>query len=91
MEQKNELETLKREVETIKERNRRVEADKAWETSKTRTTFVAISSFILIYIVMHLVNADHPFTNALISAVAYLLSTSTYGILKSWWLQRKEK
>lgn len=31
-----ELDELKAEVEKIKERNARVEADKAWETSVTR-------------------------------------------------------
>lgn len=91
MEQKKEIEVLQSEIEAIKERNRRVEMDKAWETSKTRTAFVALSSFILIYIAMKLVGADHPLSNALISTVAYLLSTSTYGILKSWWLRQSEK
>lgn len=82
------VELLQTDVESIKARNRRVEADKAWETSTTRTLFIAISSFLLIYIVMSLAGADNPFLNALISTTAYLLSTATYGILKQWWLRR---
>jgi len=34
-----ELEELKVEIEKIKERNKRVEADKAWETSFSRLSF----------------------------------------------------
>lgn len=76
------------EVLKIKERNRRVEADKAWETSKARNIFIALSSFVLIYIVMLLINSDQPFFNALISAASYLLSTFSYDLLKSWWLRK---
>lgn len=83
------IEDLEKEIEAIKERNRRVEKDKAWETSTTRNIFIAISSFIIIFVVMWLVNADNPFFNALVGAVTYLLSTLSYGKLKSWWLQKK--
>ena len=34
-----ELEQLKNEIQQIKERNARVEADKAWETSFSRLSF----------------------------------------------------
>jgi hypothetical protein len=85
-----EVENLKLEVEKIKERNRRVETDKAWEKSKTRSLFIALSSFVIIYIVMRQVNADHPLANALLASLAYYLSTLSYGILKSWWLKRRK-
>lgn len=84
------LKELEVEIEKIKERNRRVEADKAWELSRTRTAFIAIVTFILIYGFMLLIKADHPFLNSLISVAAYVVSTSTYGILKRWWLKRRE-
>lgn len=80
---------LEAEIQKIKERNRRVEADKAWETSRTRTAFVASSTYLLILIVMLLINADHPYFNAFLAAVSYIISTESYGILKKWWLQRK--
>ncbi|MBI2032883.1 MAG: hypothetical protein HYT10_00215 [Candidatus Levybacteria bacterium] len=85
-----ELEELRSEIEAIKKRNKRVEADKAWETSTTRNIFIAVSSFIIIYVVMRLVNADNPFFNALVGALTYLLSTFSYGILKAWWLKKRQ-
>lgn len=80
---------LEAEIEQIKQRNKRVEADKAWETSKTRTAFVAIITFVLIYLFMRLIHAEQPLLNAFVSVAAYWLSTESYGILKKWWLQKK--
>lgn len=81
---------LKKEIEKIKARNRRVEADKAWETSKTRTVFIAVSTYILIFIVMELIRDNHPFLNAFLASASYLLSSLTYGMLKSWWLAKRK-
>lgn len=83
------LENLEKEIEIIKARNRRVEADKAWELSKTRTAFISLTTFILLYVFFRLNQSEAPFLNAAISTIAYLLSTFSYGILKSWWLKNK--
>lgn len=85
------LTELYHEIEAIKARNRRVEADKAWETSYTRTTFISISSFILLYIFFRLINSEVPFLNAFISTLVYLMSTFSYGVLKNWWLKKRNK
>lgn len=80
---------LEEEIEAIKARNRRVEADKTWETSKTRTSFIAFVTFILAFGLMVLIGEKEPFWKALVGSVAYFMSTTTYGILKSWWLKRR--
>lgn len=85
------IQEIREEIEKIKARNRRVEADKAWEMSGTRTVFIAVSTYILIFIFMILIKDSHPALNALVAALAYLLSTATYGIIKSWWLKRRNK
>lgn len=84
-----EITILKEEVERIKARNKRVEADKAWEISKTRTLFIAVSTYLLIFCFMILIGDSRPFLNALVASVGYLISASTYGILKNWWLKKK--
>ncbi|MDP3941702.1 MAG: hypothetical protein Q8Q49_05330 [bacterium] len=86
-----EIEALKAEIDGIKARNRRVEADKAWELSKTRSSFIAASTYLLILIFMLLIKDDHAFLNAFIASVGYLISTATYGILKKWWLKRRSQ
>jgi len=39
---------LKKEIAEIKERNKRVEADKAWETSNTRKLIIFVLTYIVI-------------------------------------------
>lgn len=80
------LTELEKEIELIKARNRRVEADKAWETSWTRLIFIGVSTYFLIAVFLIIIKADSPVTTAIIPAVAYVISTFSLGILKSWWL-----
>lgn len=82
---------LEEEIEKIKARNKRVEADKAWETSTTRNVFISLSTYVLILIFMLLIMDPHPYLNALFAAIAYFISTLSYGVLKNWWLKRKNK
>ena len=42
------IEEIKKEIQEIKERNRKVEKDKAWETSWTRKILVAILTYIVV-------------------------------------------
>lgn len=86
-----EIEKLWEEVEKIKARNKRVEADKAWETSKTRMLFVSVVTFLLAYLFMNLINERESLWKALAGSIAYIASTTTYGILKAWWLKRNRK
>ena len=40
--------SLGKEIEKIKERNKRMEADKAWETSFTRRALISVATYIVI-------------------------------------------
>lgn len=84
-----EIQSLRGDIEAIKARNRRVEADKGWETSRTRSFFIAIVTFVLAYFFMVLIDEREPFWKALAGSLAYLASTTTYGILKKWWLKKR--
>ena len=82
---------LKRELDAIKERNKRVEADKAWETSKTRRGLLALTTYVLSLIVLIMINAPNPALTALVPAVAYVLSTPTLPFFKRWWVENVYK
>jgi len=84
------IETLEKEIKKIKERNRRVEADKTWETSWTRRIFIGVSTYLLISIFLIIIKAEKPFLSAIIPALAYLISTLSLGLLRSWWLKRRK-
>ena len=85
----NRRNSKKKEIDEIKERNKRVEVDKAWETSLTRRLTVAISTYILIMIIMYMLEVEQPHLSAVIPTVGYLLSTLSVGLVKNWWLKNK--
>lgn len=78
---------MKKDIETIKERNRRVEADKAWETSGTRKLIISIMTYLVIVLFLFIINAPKPWFTALIPTIGFLFSTLTLPIFKEWWLK----
>jgi len=80
---------LEKEIDGIKKRNERVEADKAWETSFVRRAFISISTYVLLVILMMMLDVERPLFSAIIPSVAYFISTFSLGVLKSWWLKRR--
>lgn len=78
-------------VEDILKRNSRVEADKAWETSKTRRLVIATITYLIAAGFMYRIGVPDPFLNALVPTGGYLLSTLTLPFFKDWWLKRYYK
>ena len=76
------------ELEAIKERNRRVEADKAWEISKTRRLIIAIITYFIVVLFLYLIEAPNPWLNALIPVFGFILSTLTLPLVKKWWMKK---
>ena len=79
---------IEQEFENIKQRNRRVEADKAWEVSKTRRGFIAVTTYLVASIWLIVIRDGNPFLKALIPMVGYLLSTLSLPIIKKIWLSK---
>lgn len=84
-------ETLEQKISSILERNKKVEADKAWETSKTRRTIIAIATYLIVLYFLLAINAPNPYFNALIPAVAFILSTLSLPFIKNWWVENHYK
>ena len=87
----DELQQLKNEIEKIKERNARVEADKAWETSLFRKILVAILTYIVIVLFFITASLPKPFINAIVPTLGFLLSTLSVSFFKTIWLKRNKK
>lgn len=49
------MEELKKEIEQIEKRNKRVEIDKAWETSFTRRVCIMLLTYIIVIIYSYLI------------------------------------
>ena len=84
-----ELEEIKKEINSIKERNSRVELDKAWEISWTRHIFIAILTFVVACIWLILINEDAVLLKGAIPTLAYILSTVSIPQLKKLWARKQ--
>jgi hypothetical protein len=80
-------EDISGEIKSIMERNARVEADKAWETSWERKIIIAAFTYALSALILYLIRAPEPLVSALIPALGFVLSTMTFGILKESWIR----
>ena len=76
-------------VEAIEIRNKKVELDKAWETSFFRRFLIAFLTYLVIVIFMFSAKIDRPFINAIVPAIGFLLSTLTISYLKNWWISKQ--
>ena len=78
---------MKKEIESIKERNKRVETDKAWETSKTKRAIIALVTYFIIVIFLYVIGVPEPWFVALVPTIGYVLSTLTLPFFKRFWLK----
>lgn len=76
---------LKKEITAIKNRNNRVEVDKAWETSLTRKILLIIFTYLAIGFYLRAINIDKPWLNAIVPSIGFLLSTLSLSFFKKIW------
>ena len=85
----NELEQLKKDIAEIKERNARVELDKAWEVSGARKVLITILTYIVIVLFFYFAHLPKPFLNAIVPTLGFLLSTLSVSYFKKLWIKHK--
>ena len=86
-----EIEQIKTDIVEIKERNRRVEADKAWETSAARKLLIAILTYVVVSIFFYFVNLPKPLISAVVPTLGFLLSTFSIPLFKKIWINNHLK
>lgn len=80
--------SIEQRLKVIEDRNRKVEADKAWETSYTRRILLIVFTYIAIGLYMWAISVPKPWLNAIVPTVGFLLSTLTLPYFKSIWLRK---
>lgn len=83
------LEQIRKDIEEIKERNRRVERDKAWETSWERKILVAVLTYVIVVLFFLFAKLPNPFINAIVPTLGFLLSTLSISFAKKLWIKNK--
>ncbi len=85
------MNNLEQEIQQIRERNLRVETDKAWETSWTRRLIILVLTYIVMVIFFYFADIQRPFVNAIVPALAFVLSTISIPMFKESWLKKIHK
>ena len=80
--------TIQTELTALKERNQRVELDKAWETSWTRRLFISFVTYIVACVWLLIIKNPNPFLNSIVPVAGYLLSTLSLPMVRKWWERR---
>lgn len=87
-----ELKEIEEEILKIKERNKKVELDKAWETCMTRKVSICILTYIVVILFTMFINKEgNIFLNSAVPVIGFFLSTQSLAIVKGIWSKRKKK
>ena len=84
------MEELVKEIEQIKERNHRVELDKAWETSLTRKLCICILTYLVVLLYSYMINkVSNIYLSSVVPVIGFMLSTSSFRLIRRVWEKRK--
>ncbi|MFH1234434.1 MAG: hypothetical protein V1493_02375 [Candidatus Diapherotrites archaeon] len=85
------IKALEERVKRIEERNKKVESDKAWETSIFRRALLVLFTYLAIGIYLAAISVPEPWLNAIVPAVAFMLSTLTLPFFRKIWMENSRK
>ena len=85
------IQKLEKEIEKLKARNLKVEADKAWETSYFRVFLISGIIYVIAVKVLYFIGGGNYFLNALVPAIGYFLSVQSLPFIKKWWIKNNLK
>jgi len=86
----NDVDQIKKDIKEIKERNARVEKDKAWETSWFRKVLITILTYIVAVLFFFFAELSKPFVNAIVPTLGFVLSTASIPFFKKLWLKHRK-
>lgn len=77
---------LEKEIKKIQERNKRVELDKAWETSWTGKICIMILTYVIVVIYSYLIKQnDNILLSSLVPVIGFALSTLSLKYIRKVW------
>ena len=86
------IKELENEINIIKNRNKRVELDKAWETCWTRKICICILTYIVVIVYSYIVrNYDNIFVSSLVPVIGFTLSTLSLKFIRKIWEKNFKK
>lgn len=86
--QEEKIKELEQRIIEIENRNKRVELDKAWETSLLRKILIIIMTYIFAVLYLTVADNSNPFFGAVVPCVGFYLSTQSIKIIKNKWIRK---
>ena len=83
------IKELEQKIIEIEKRNKRVELDKAWETSLLRKSLIIIFTYVFAVLYLKIADTTNPCFGAVVPCAAFYLSTQSIKVVKSWWINKK--
>jgi len=80
---------MEKDILIIKARNKKVEGEKAWETSMFRKLLICLITYVVAGAIMYSIGVERFYLNAIIPVAGYFLSTLSIPVVKRWWIKRK--
>ena len=83
------IKEIEKEIENIKERNKRVELDKAWETSTTRKICICVLTYIVVVLYSYSIETiSNIFLSSIVPVIGFTLSTLSLNFIRKIWEKR---
>ena len=80
------LKDLENEINTIKERNTKVELDKKWENCWTRRLCICLLTYIIVVLYSFIIKLyDNIFLSSLVPVIGFTLSTLSLRFIRKIW------
>ena len=78
---------FEKRLTAIEQRNKKVELDKAWETSWSRKMIIAVLTYVTIVLFFFVAQLPKPFINSIIPTAGFVLSTLSLPFFKKLWIK----
>jgi len=85
------MQIIEDRIQALEERNKKVEVDKAWETSWTRRVILLLCTYIAIGLYLWAIHIPRPWINAIVPAIGFMISTFSLPFFKKFWLKYKKQ
>ena len=83
------MEELEKRIKKIEQRNKKVELDKAWESSKTRKILIILMTYVFAVLYLKIADTTNPYFGAVVPCVGFYLSTQSINLVKNFWLKKE--
>ncbi len=81
--------SLEERVVKLEARNKRVELDKAWETSWTRRLLILVLTYIILGLYLWVIGVSNAWLNAIVPSIGFVLSTASLTWFRKLWENKK--